>query len=125
METAQPLFRQYSTWLRICASVRSGRKEKVPWVSLMSAPGSVVALRSCSGRCCGWHEVDGVGARVVEGDLAPGIQGRLQRCAMPCRLSEDRRTLVPDVPALVPCEHHCLERHPIGLGTRLDSNGVT
>ncbi len=27
---AQPWFRQYSSWLVICASVRSGRKEKVP-----------------------------------------------------------------------------------------------
>ena len=35
METAQSFCRQYSIWLRICASVRSGRKEKAPCVSLM------------------------------------------------------------------------------------------
>src|ERR1039457_5224803 len=65
----QPWSTAYWICAAISSSVRSGKYENVPWVIRM--------LRSSGRR--GGHDVRRVGGLVVEGDVAPGIQGRLQR----------------------------------------------
>src|SRR3984885_7815736 len=72
--------------------------------------------------------VRGIGGRVVEADLAPGIERLLQRAAELRRAAKDLSALVPDVTALVARLDHRLERHAIGhragLNTRWVSDGA-
>src|SRR5207247_10555513 len=83
MPMAQPLPRQYSACLRICSSLRSGRKENVPCVSRMEGSDEVARKDSLRHSCHrrGGHEVGGVGRRVAEAHVAPAIERGLQRLA--------------------------------------------
>src|SRR5882724_4169666 len=118
MFTAQPLSRQYCTWAVICASVRSGRKEKQPWVMRMSVPPS-------NRHAGGWDEIGRVGRFVIERDVLPDLERLAQRRAGLRRLGQDLRTLMDVVAALVAREDHRFQRHPIGGRAGLDAPGMS
>src|SRR5262245_30315195 len=84
-----------------------------------------VAWLNLSGGGRSRNEIGCVSARVVEGDLTPGIERCAQRLAVSCRVGEDLRTLVPDVAPLVAGEHHRFERNAIRDRPRRDSHRMT
>src|ERR1700747_3176566 len=114
MFTAQPLSRQYWTCPLICSSVRSGRKEKQPWVMRMIWTFQMARLqtaRTLNGKTLNsetlnsetWrrNEVRCIRRVVVEGDVLPDFQRLAQRRAGLRCLRQDLRTLMDVVAALV------------------------
>src|SRR5438105_14828247 len=69
-DTAHLLLRQYSICARICTALRSGRNEKVPWVTRIL----VLLRRGRSG-----NEIGRVSGRIVERHIAPGVERRFER----------------------------------------------
>ena len=100
---------------RSASSVRSGRKEKVPWVMRMA--GSSFRRRRRG------DEVGRVGRRVVEGDRRPRCRARLRSggSAWPRRAGcpGPRATIVA---ALVAGQDHGFERDAVGGGAGRDAH---
>src|SRR5262249_59213555 len=97
--TAHSCRRQYSTCAAIWGSVRSGRKEKVPWVTRMSI---LLAARSLiSDRNGGWSEGGGGGWGVVGGDVAPSGESGAQRLAPPWPLAKEFPPPAPQLARLL------------------------
>src|ERR1019366_7419670 len=78
-------------------------------------------VRSGSGNRRRRNEIRSVGRGVVEGDLAPGVERRLEWGAPSGGVTKNLEALVPDVAALVSRQHHAFEGHPVGRGTGLDA----
>ena len=72
----------------------------------------------------GGNEIGGVGRRIIERHVLPGIErGAQGRAPFGC-LGEYLRTLVPNVLTLVACLDHDLQRHPVRGRTGLDTLGM-
>src|SRR3954447_2917441 len=91
-DSGQSFVRQYWICLVISSSVKSGRKEKVPWVMRTSVSSDSRRRRD---------DVGGVGGLVVERDVAPRGERGVQRTVAGGGLLEDVRTLLEVVAALV------------------------
>src|SRR5258708_40193345 len=76
-----------------------------------------------SGRRRG-RDVWGVGRLVVEGDVAPDVEGGLQLAAVLGGPGEDILTLTSDVAPLVAGLDHRLDPHPGGPGAGGEAHGA-
>src|SRR3954468_4139447 len=112
----QPLESAYLICASICSSVRSGRNENCPCVSLMSC----LSLRR--GRRD--DDVGRVGRGVVERDVLPDLERGVELRAALGGLDEDVRTLLVVVATLVAGLDDRLDGGAVGAGAGRDAHRV-
>src|SRR6266550_1431429 len=131
IETAQPCWSAYRSCASICWSVKSGRNEKVPCVTLM------VSFLSSRSQAEAWHLSDSsiadrrhelhvghVGGLEVERDVLPDLQGSIELGAALGGLLEDVGPFLEVVLALVASLDHRLDGDAVGRRAGGDTHRV-
>ena len=115
MFTAQPLSRQYCTWRGDLLVGEIGQERKAA-LGNAHDPAPYIETLAVGTK-------SGVSVElVVEGDVLPDLQRRLQRRAGLRRLGQNFRALVQIVAAFVAGEDHRFQRDAVGGGAGLDAH---